>query len=323
MSSYFDLHATRPFGRKLNAVIEFIRYNSKPFGKSMLFIAGPFILVGSVLLTQFLNQTIMQSVRMTQGAMVEQNPFSVISILSLLGGVAAVFIGSVVLVSTVYEYMVLYDRRKSNQIEVIDVWNRVKRNMWPLLLTLLVFGVIIFVAYFILLMFMGLITMIHPVFSVFTFFGFMILALFATAYFMMVIFVQVYEGKGMSNAFQRASFLIKDNLWSTVGIIFVTSLIQSTISTAFVIPMYANIIVYTLHNTSASVLEEPGTMFMVINYISLAVYLLANYLLYAIPLLGVAFQYFNLAEKKEARGLMDRLESFGAVETDQDNEEHY
>ncbi len=322
MSRYFDLHATRNFGRKLNAVIEFIRYNSLPFGKSMLFIAGPFILLGSVLMTQFMNQTIMRSIRITQGNF-EENPYDLVSIMSVVGGFIVIFIGSIILISTVYEYIILYDQRKSNQIEVSEVWDRVKKNMWSLLLTLIVFSVILIVLYVIFVVALGMMVMIHPVLMVVGMFALMICVMFAMAYFMLAIFIQVYEGKGLSNAFQRTSFLIKDNLWSTVGIIVVTSLIQSTISSAFIIPAYINFIIYAMHSSQSAVMEEPGTMFMVINYISIAIYLLANYILYAIPLLGVAFQYFNLAEKKEAKGLMNKLETFGLSDESNEDEEHY
>lgn len=322
MSRYFDLHATRNFGRKLNAVIEFIRYNSMPFGKSMLFIAGPFILLGSILLTQFMNQTIMQAVRTTQGNAGMEN-FDTVTILSMLGGFVAVFLGSIALISTVYEYIRLYDERKSNAIEVNEVWDRVKKNMWGLLLTMIVFAALLVVSYLLYILVLGLMVMIHPVLMILGLIILMIGIFFLMAYFMLVLFIQVYEGKGLSNAFQRATFLIRDNLWSTVAIIFITSLIQSTISTAFMIPAYINIIVYTIHSAESGAMDEPGTMFMVINYISIAIYLLANYILYAIPLLGVAFQYFNLAEKKEARGLMDKLETFGTADTSDQHEEYY
>ncbi len=70
-------------------------------------------------------------------------------------------------------------------------------------------------------------------------------------------------------------------------------------------------------------MADPSTSFLIFNYISLAFYMLASYLFYVLPLLGAAFQYFNLAEKKEARGLMDRLESFGSSQNTPDEEEHY
>ena len=322
MSRYFDLHATRNFGRKLNGVIEFIRYNSKPFGKAMLFIAGPVILVGSVLLTQFMNQTIMQSVQVASG-MIQQETYSPMTFLSMFGGFIAIFIGSIILISTVYEYVKLYEERKSNQIEVIEVWNKVKTNMWGILLSFILFGVIVFVLYLISILFIGLMTMIHPVLTIIALLALIVGILFVMAYFMLVIFIQVYEAKGLSNAFKRATFLIKEHWWSTVAIIFVTSFLQSSISTIFVIPMYANIIIYSMHSMDTQVIQEPSIWFEIVNYLSLALYLVANYILYAIPLLGVAFQYFNLAEKKEAKGLMDKLDTFGVSDVSAEDEEHY
>lgn len=46
-------------------------------------------------------------------------------------------------------------------------------------------------------------------------------------------------------------------------------------------------------------------------------------LLYSLPNLGIAFQYFNLVELKEARGLMDKIESMGKETPLTKSEEHY
>jgi hypothetical protein len=46
-------------------------------------------------------------------------------------------------------------------------------------------------------------------------------------------------------------------------------------------------------------------------------------LLYTLPNLGIAFQYFNLVELKEAKGLMDKIDSMGSVASSEKGEEHY
>jgi hypothetical protein len=47
-------------------------------------------------------------------------------------------------------------------------------------------------------------------------------------------------------------------------------------------------------------------------------------LLYALPNIGIAFQYFNLVELKEARGLMNQIENLGQAPTDTHRpEEHF
>ena len=53
-------------------------------------------------------------------------------------------------------------------------------------------------------------------------------------------------------------------------------------------------------------------------------YYMAQMLLYALPNIGIAFQYFNLVELKEARGLMNQIENLGQTNSPNNRpEEHY
>jgi hypothetical protein len=46
-------------------------------------------------------------------------------------------------------------------------------------------------------------------------------------------------------------------------------------------------------------------------------------LLYLLPNVGLVFQYFNLVELKEARGLLKEIDSIGQEQCPPRNEEHY
>ena len=54
-------------------------------------------------------------------------------------------------------------------------------------------------------------------------------------------------------------------------------------------------------------------------------YFLVNFIGQALPLLAAMFQYFNLVERKEAKGLMSRIESFGEAPAaaPEQHDEHY
>jgi hypothetical protein len=51
-----EYHHTRDFSRKMNATFEFIRQNIKPLGKSMLVIAGPPVLIASLIIATFIDE---------------------------------------------------------------------------------------------------------------------------------------------------------------------------------------------------------------------------------------------------------------------------
>ena len=53
--NFIEFHRTRDFSRKLNATFEFIKQNFKSLGKSILFIAGPPVLVASLVIGSFMS----------------------------------------------------------------------------------------------------------------------------------------------------------------------------------------------------------------------------------------------------------------------------
>src|SRR5687768_9226708 len=54
--NFIDFHRTRDFSRKLNATFEFVKQNFKSLGKSILFIAGPPVLVASLVIGSFMSE---------------------------------------------------------------------------------------------------------------------------------------------------------------------------------------------------------------------------------------------------------------------------
>ena len=51
-----EFHHTRDFSKKMNVTFEFIRQNFKALGKSILFIAGPPVLVASMMIGSFIGE---------------------------------------------------------------------------------------------------------------------------------------------------------------------------------------------------------------------------------------------------------------------------
>ena len=54
--NFIEFHRTRDFSRKLNATFEFVKQNFKPLGKSILFIAGPPVLLASLVSGSFVSE---------------------------------------------------------------------------------------------------------------------------------------------------------------------------------------------------------------------------------------------------------------------------
>jgi hypothetical protein len=141
--------------------------------------------------------------------------------------------------------------------------------------------------------------------------------------FSLLFVIRAWEPVGFFTALTRSYRLVQGKWWSTFGILFVTSLIQSTISSLFFIPWYVNFIATLLHSTTGNPAEDPGFLSQLISQTFLVLYFLSNVLLYCVPLIALAFQYFNLVELKESKGLLASIENIGGAPRLPDSDETY
>jgi len=316
-----ELHRTRDFGKKLNATIEFIKENFKPLFKSLFYISGPFILIGTLLFSQVYSGFIRRSLnQVNNGFNMEDELFNIISV----GLAAAVFlfIGGTMLIATVNEYILIYEK-KGNEISVEEVWAKVKEKFFSVLGTMIALFVFIVFTYaitvFIIIFTADASIALTVILSIICFF-FLIYAYIA---FSLVFIVRAYEQIGIVESFQRCLFLVKGKWWSTFGLIFVASLIQSICSWIFFVPWYGLMIYDSLHNLNEGFVPDRPLYYQILQTLLLTLYMMSSYILYCIPLVAIAFQYFNLVELKEARGLMSKIETLGGDEQKEDDEEHY
>jgi hypothetical protein len=89
-------------------------------------------------------------------------------------------------------------------------------------------------------------------------------------------------------------------------------------------PWYIISGISAFHSLSTNTYEEPSASWELISTMVFTVYYLIQMFLAALPNIGVAFQYFNLVELKEAKGLMSQIETLGqSPAAASAQEEHY
>lgn len=316
-----EYHKTRDFGKKINATIEFIKQNFKPLFKAMLYIAGPPVILGSILMAQILDNFMNILTYSTQG--IDPELDELMGLISpAIGAAIFLVIGGTALIAVVYDYMILYEKQ-GKDIAVREVWELTKRSFWRVLGTMLLYVLVLMLAYVVMLIPTFLLAAISPAL---TFIGIIIFyagAVYVVVSFSLIFIVMAYEKVNFGTAVTRCFQLIKSKWWSTFGLFIVTSLIQSVISSIFFLPWYIIFILKMLHSTDANTFDEPGVVTQLAGTICLLFYLVISYLLYCVPLVALAFQYFNLVELKESKGLMAKIETFGTASTGEDEEEHY
>ncbi len=321
-----EFQQTRDFSRKLNATFEFVRQNFKQLGKSILFIAGPPVLVGSVMAGSFIGEFFNLGISAQSNPEVFSNYFLSVSFWTqLLLMFVFLTVSFVVAIATINCYLIIYDQKKSNHIEVSEVWDRVRLAFWPYLGSTILFFILFITVYIILLI---------PIFvfanisGVLVFFG-AVLVVFGLIFLVfsssLTYFIQLYEKKNFFDAINRSIRLVNNGKWwSTFGLIMVLYLIMMTVSYIFIIPYYVVLFTNTLHSVSTGTVVEPSSGWKIWTVVFFTLYYMAQMLMYALPNIGIAFQYFNLVELKEAKGLMNQIENLGQpTPTSNRPEEHF
>lgn len=321
-----EFQNTRDFSRKLNATFEFIRQNFKSLGKSILFIAGPSVFVGSVMAGSFMGEFFNLGFSAQSNPDVLSNYFLTVGFwLQLLTMFIFLTVSFVVAIATINSYLIIYDQKKTNRIEVSEVWDRVRQIFWSYLGTTILFFIFFIVIYIILLI---PVFILANVSGVLIFFGILFVVgglVFLIISSSLTYFIQLYENKNFIDAVGRSIRLVNNGKWwSTFGLIMVLYLIMMTVSYVFIIPYYAVLFTNSLHSVSTGTVAEPTSSLKIWTIVFFTLYYMAQMLMYALPNVGIAFQYFNLVELKEAKGLMKQIENIGQDSVAGNRpEEHY
>ncbi len=317
-----EFQRTRDFSRKLNATFEFVRQNYKALGKAILMIAGPSVLVGSLLIGSFMGDFMSLTFGLQSNG---GNPEALgryflspsfwlqMLLIFVLG-----FVSLIVTIATINCYLVLYGEKKTNQIEVSEVWDRVRSTFWSYVGTTVLFFIGFIIVYIVLFIPVVLLGAISPVLIFFGFLIFICGLIYLGVSSSLTYFAQLYEQRNFFDAISRSFRLVNNGKWwSTFGLLLVLLLIVFVTSYIFLTPYY--IIFYTsaLHSVSSDNQLGFSDTMRITTIVCFTLYYLAQLLLYALPHVGIAFQYFNLVELKEAKGLMGEINTFGQAKPDE------
>ena len=182
-------------------------------------------------------------------------------------------------------------------------------------------------------MFAAYIVMIIPIFilgamspflsiiGVFFLFGGWVYLLVAAS---LTFIIRAYESNGFFEALVRSFKLVKDKWWSTFGLVMILYFIMFVTSYIFIMPWYLVSAAAAVHSVSTNTFEEPSSSWQLMTIVAFTLYYLVQMVLAALPNIGIAFQYFNLLELKESKGLITQIQSIGQQSPPTSSqEEHY
>ena len=291
-----EFYKKRQFGEKLNATFTFIRENAKPYLKVQLMIAGPILLIANILVNQFAVGMFDFNGEFSANFLIDM--FQMYGLILLIG-----LVSTTVMPAVTYGYMIAYKTTAPTDISVANVTNSFASRFFNILgLNILTYFVTIIAMIFFIIpgIYVGI-----------------VLSLGAA--------IIVFENSNPIDAFGRAFTLIKGKWWSTFGLLVVISIIGYIINLFFGLPrgIVLGIDMFTSLDATGSIegTQMENSSDQVLNVLFSVFETFGSILSYSLIYMALAFQYFNLVERRESKGLMSKIEQMdSAGEEDLDEE---
>lgn len=282
-----ELYKIRDFGKKINATIVYIRRHIKHLIVPILLIVLP----ASIAAGMFFQDYMSFALNMTEmnEATGFDSFFSEI-LVSYTGMMLVSLIAGAVFFMIIYEYM-----KKVSHEEVVptvgELYSAVLGRLPGLLALFIILGILTFI---------GLMFFVIP--GVYLM---IVLSLAAPIY--------LFENASVGTAISKSFKIIKDKWWSTFGLLVITSLIAGAASYIFIIPSYI-LMFWDVFITATSTPDDPAAIGQAFSgwtfTMGMTLAMIGTYVCYIIPVIALAFQYFNLVERHEGRGLKQDIENF-------------
>lgn len=293
MNQKIELLKVRDMGEIVSTAVEFTRENFKKLFKCVAFIALPLYLAGSIMYSLALSRTLRSSFENEMG-MAPQMEFAGTNMFIAL---FLYFLGSLVLISTVTEYMRLYRERGYDGFDINDVWNGVLQSFFKIFFSsILLYALIL----------LGFLFFILP-------------GIYLLVPFMIVFPVLINERENVFSGIERAFRLTRGRWWRSFGTIFVSMIIINIIVSLLALPVGVALWFLVFDDINAAT-GNMGTIFSTMySFIFLLGFFVAIFFQVVINVL-----YFSLKEEKDKTSLLEKINAIGTDSNHhQDTEEQY
>lgn len=281
MSQRIDYYRIRDFSQKFNATIEYLRQHFLSLFVLILVVTVPFTVVGGFIQYYFFAEL--------QGVAFDGDPFE---IFNLIGEALPVFLLSmtlsVVLNSALFGSIFTYMRMTENSEQEVRPLEVVERLVPKL------GGIVV-------------ISVATSMISVLGMFFFIVPGIYLAVVLSLAAPVYVFEDSSVGEAIGKPFTLIRGKWWSTFGLLFVTIALVSILTFAIALPVGIVIGINEVFG-SEDLLSDRSAQFWQV--VSSSVINSLSYVLFTLPSIALAFQYFNLTERTEGRGLRSEIEGF-------------
>ncbi len=292
-----DFRKERDFGEVFGATFEFIRQEYKRLGTVLIYYVLPVLVIVSLVLiliqSQYLDTFMEFSRNSSYGTFNTFGEFFIYYFLIML----CQLVIQTMLITAVYSYITIYATNGKEGFEARDVWNTMLYYFFPVMGTSLLAGILIG---------LGFVFCIIP-------------GIYLGISLSLILIVLIHEKKGFGDAFSRSFQLTGKDWWMTLLMVIVAFLLVTVLG--YVIQLPAIIMgMGSMWTTISDTIRNPENIsnpkdIFSSSYIIVTTLLgVLTYVLYIIPHMILAFQYFNLVEKFEKPTLMDKIDQMGRNE---------
>ncbi|GAA4369650.1 hypothetical protein GCM10023185_43500 [Hymenobacter saemangeumensis] len=308
-----EFRRERDFGTKVSATFEFLTAQFRPLLKCVAYFVLPAALLCGIGMGLLFNN--LTALIPAAGSSPNRNAVSSMGMNALVGGglsTIGLTVAFLLLSTTVYAYIRLrMDTPAAEPVQPAQVWQYIRPRLGRVVLGTLMLGGLAAV------LFLGgfgvIIATLAPLMRSgdvgpillgvglsFLVFGFMMWAMVCLS---MYFPAMLLEDADVWTSLRRSFYLVRGKWWSTLGLYMVITFIQSFIAYLFAIPMYGVMLV--------QMLKIPGFDSPVLSVVTASIYAIGAVFTMVLPLIALAFQYFNLVERKDGVGLQQLVNSLG------------
>ncbi|KIO77215.1 hypothetical protein TH53_10605 [Pedobacter lusitanus] len=291
MSEKVEFKKLREFGDIINDTIRFFKENFKPLLRVFIYFCGAFILAGMA--ASIMQQIGMQkTIRDMDVANTYGKLKGIFSVSYFLVFIIAMLNYTAMTVS-VTSFIALYIEKGNTAPTVDEVWGYFKYYFLRVLGSSVLLSMLMIFS-FALCLLPGI--YMFPAIS-------------------LMIPVMIFENGSLGYAFSHAFKLLKEQWWITAATLFILWIITYATTSFASLPAIILTMVSTLANGSK------GLSNGVIIFSTILQYLCQVFMI--IPIIGIALCYFNLSERQNSGGLMERIQKMGQHADPFANKEEY
>ena len=314
MKDKVEFRKLREFGELIGDTFLFMKQNFKPLMKSFFALTGIFI-AGSII-SSIMAQLQLVGISQASGRVYDD------SFRSMLANIGLNYILVIIFVLLTYtsmyvsvlSFVALYIEKGNEAPTVEEVWSYYKHYFFRVLGSMLAIAIILGLIVVVFFVIVGSINQLLAVFSALI----IVLPLFVYIFPMLTLFypTMIMENSSLWDSSDRSFRLTKNQWWITAAVILVINLIFYAFSTMVQLPAIIIMMIGTFTEGKPTI----NNTYAVISAVSQQI----SYIFMIIPIICSALIYFNLVERKENLGLLQRMDGLGQhPEADQATQEEY